>query len=106
MDEALQPGREHEGAGNFPFPIQALGAEGADRWVTKGVNRPEKAGQGGVGEGHLGLLELGWGEDKFKSGGQPSQLENQSRFQAISICETWVETKPPQNPPAPSPQYT
>lgn len=36
--------------------------------VTKGVTGPERAGQGGMGEGHQGLLGLG-GQDKFKSGG-------------------------------------
>lgn len=40
----LQPGREQEGAGNFPFPIHALGAEHTNRQVTKRVNRPERVG--------------------------------------------------------------
>lgn len=63
MEAALEPGREQEGAGNFPFPVQALGAEGADRWRTKGVTRPERVGQGRVRKGHWN--SSGWGAGRW-----------------------------------------
>lgn len=70
--------------GIFHFPSRLWVQKALTGGITKRVTRPERAGQGGLGQGHLGLLGLG-GEDKFKSGGRASQLKSQNSFQAISI---------------------
>lgn len=107
MDEALQPEGSTRELGIFHFPSQLQMQKVLTGGAVKEVTRPESTGQGGVGEGHLGLLWL-WGKDKFKSEGGLVSLRVNS-FQVISILDTWVETGSPQNPPQPllvHPQHT
>lgn len=94
LAEAQQPGRRQEAAGNFPFSIPALDAEGAGRWRTEtgpGVGQQDQAGCGS--EGHLDSPEC-WG-----CGEAPRQLERQAW-----VCSSYF--KPSQTGgtvPAPTP---
>ena len=65
--------------GIFHFPSKLWVQKALTGGVTKRVTRPERAGQDGVGEGHLGLLGLR-GENKFESRGRPASWSVKAVF--------------------------